>query len=93
MLHPLIHSFKKCLLSFHQNTTMLHTVDIQNKSFDTLFYTLFNSEYRECFSFFDKNGDGTITADELAVVIRSMDQNPTDQDIKDMMAKADLNSE
>ena len=36
MLHPLIHSFKKCLLSFHQNTTMLHTVDIQNESFDTL---------------------------------------------------------
>ena len=33
--------------------------------------------YREAFSVFDKDGDGTINSSELATVMRSLGQNPT----------------
>ena len=41
----------------------------------------FISEFREAFILFDKDGDGKITKDELGVVMRSLDQNPTDSEL------------
>ncbi|CAH2046687.1 unnamed protein product, partial [Thlaspi arvense] len=46
-------------------------------------------EFKEAFCLFDKDGDGCITADELATVIRSLDQNPTEQEIQDMINEID----
>ncbi|CAN8270448.1 unnamed protein product [Cochlearia groenlandica] len=46
-------------------------------------------EFKEAFCLFDKNGDGCITADELANVIRSLDQNPTEQELQDMITEID----
>uniref|UniRef100_A0A8C3YL21 EF-hand calcium-binding domain-containing protein 11 n=1 Tax=Catagonus wagneri TaxID=51154 RepID=A0A8C3YL21_9CETA len=36
------------------------------------------AEFKEAFSLFDKEGDGTITTKELGTVLRSLGQNPTE---------------
>ena len=38
---------------------------------------------------FDKDGDGTITAKELEAVMRGLGQNPTDQEIRELIAEVD----
>ncbi|KAJ1963562.1 hypothetical protein GGI12_001975, partial [Dipsacomyces acuminosporus] len=47
------------------------------------------SEYREAFSLFDKDGDGTITAKELGTVMRSVGQNPSEAELQDMINEVD----
>ncbi|KAJ7883401.1 calmodulin [Mycena olivaceomarginata] len=42
------------------------------------------SEFKEAFSLFDKDGDGTITTKELGTVMRSLGQNPTEGELQDM---------
>ena len=38
---------------------------------------------------FDANGDGGITFEELGVVLRSMGQNPSDQELMEMIHELD----
>lgn len=47
------------------------------------------SEFREAFAFFDKDGDGCITAEELSTVIRSLGQSPTPEELRDMVRDVD----
>ncbi|KAF9368730.1 hypothetical protein CPB97_004299 [Podila verticillata] len=47
------------------------------------------SEFKEAFSLFDKDGDGTITTKELGTVMRSLGQNPTEADLQDMVNEVD----
>lgn len=47
------------------------------------------TEFKSAFSFFDKNGDGTITTRELGTVLRSLGQNPTEKELKDMVKELD----
>ena len=47
------------------------------------------AEFRTAFSLFDKDGDGTITAKELGIVMRSLGQNPTEPELNDMMDEVD----
>ena len=47
------------------------------------------SEFKEAFSLFDKNGDGTITVKELGIVMRAIGQNPTDAELQDMINEVD----
>ncbi|BFG13976.1 calmodulin-like protein 11 isoform X2 [Prunus yedoensis var. nudiflora] len=47
-------------------------------------------EFKEAFCLFDKDGDGCITVDELATVIRSLDQNPTEEELQDMISEVDV---
>ncbi|KAF5206380.1 Calmodulin-related protein [Thalictrum thalictroides] len=47
-------------------------------------------EFEEAFNLFDKDGDGCITIDELATVIRSLDQNPTEEELLDMINEVDV---
>ncbi len=51
-------------------------------------YTLF-PEFKEAFSLFDKDGDGTITTKELGTVMRSLGQNPTEAELQDMINEVD----
>uniref|UniRef100_A0A1I8GS05 Calmodulin n=1 Tax=Macrostomum lignano TaxID=282301 RepID=A0A1I8GS05_9PLAT len=46
-------------------------------------------EFREAFSLFDKDGDGTITNKELASVMRALGQNPTQEELKEMIKEVD----
>jgi len=47
------------------------------------------SEFKEAFSLFDKDGDGTITTRELGTVMRSLGQNPTEAELQDMINEVD----
>ena len=45
-------------------------------------YTEQIAEFKEAFSLFDKDGDGTITTKELGTVMRSLGQNPTEAELQ-----------
>uniref|UniRef100_A0A8C9GN93 EF-hand domain-containing protein n=1 Tax=Piliocolobus tephrosceles TaxID=591936 RepID=A0A8C9GN93_9PRIM len=47
------------------------------------------AEFKEAFSLFDKDGDGTITTKELRTVMRSLGQNPTEAELQDMINEVD----
>ena len=44
------------------------------------------AEFKEAFSLFDKDGDGTITTKELGTVMRSLGQNPTEAELQVMFS-------
>jgi len=50
------------------------------------------SDFKEAFALFDKDGDGTITAKELGMVMRSLNQNPTELELKEMIDEVDTNN-
>jgi calmodulin len=47
-------------------------------------------EFRDAFELFDKDKDGTITAKELANVMKSLNQDPTEQELNEMIAEVDI---
>ena len=49
----------------------------------------FFPELKEAFMLFDKDGDGTVTTKELATVMKSLGQNPTEADLLDMINEVD----
>jgi calmodulin len=46
-------------------------------------------EYRDAFEVFDKDRDGAITAKELAAVMKSLNQDPSEQEVNEMIAEVD----
>ena len=48
-------------------------------------------QYREAFSLFDKNGDGTVSTNELGTIMRSLGQTPTEAELRDIIANVDKN--
>ncbi|XP_006864950.1 PREDICTED: calmodulin-like [Chrysochloris asiatica] len=49
------------------------------------------NKFKEAFSLFNKDGDGTITTKELGTVMRSFGQNPTEAELQDMINEVDAN--
>ena len=47
------------------------------------------AEFKEAFSLFDMDGDGTITTKELGAVMRYLGQNPTEAELQDMINEVD----
>lgn len=47
------------------------------------------SEFKEAFALFDKDGDGTISNNELGTVMRTLGQNPTEAELQDMLNEVD----
>jgi calmodulin len=47
------------------------------------------AEFREAFALFDKNGDGSITTQELGTVMSSLGQNASEEELKDMINEVD----
>lgn len=48
------------------------------------------NEFKEAFTLFDKDNDGTIDSSELGTVMRSLGQNPTELEIAEMIARVDV---
>ncbi|WFD30817.1 hypothetical protein MSPP1_001841 [Malassezia sp. CBS 17886] len=51
------------------------------------------AEFKEAFSLFDKDGDGSITTKELGTVMRSLGQNPTEAELQDMVNEIDADGD
>lgn len=47
------------------------------------------AEFKEAFALFDRNGDGSITTDELGTVLRSLGQDPTEDELQQMIDEVD----
>ncbi|OLY84822.1 Protein arginine N-methyltransferase 3 [Smittium mucronatum] len=47
------------------------------------------AEFKEAFQLFDKDGDGSVTTQELGIVMRSLNQNPSDAELADMINEID----
>nr|AAV73912.1 calmodulin-like protein [Pinctada fucata] len=47
------------------------------------------AEFREAFHLFDKDGSGSISAEELGTVMRSLGQNPNEQELQDLVEEID----
>ncbi|XP_019418735.1 PREDICTED: calmodulin-like [Lupinus angustifolius] len=47
-------------------------------------------EFLEAFCLFDKDGDGFISIEELGIAMRSLDENPTIEELQFMMKEGDL---
>uniref|UniRef100_A0A8C2V4R1 EF-hand domain-containing protein n=1 Tax=Chinchilla lanigera TaxID=34839 RepID=A0A8C2V4R1_CHILA len=47
------------------------------------------AEFKEAFSLFAKDGDGTITTKELGTVMRSLGQNPAEAELQDAINEVD----
>merc|ERR1711953_381022 len=54
---------------------------------------LLNAELREAFDEFDKDGSGSISTKELLGVMRSMGQNPTEDEVLELVMEVDLNGD
>ncbi|XP_071079017.1 uncharacterized protein [Haliotis cracherodii] len=48
-----------------------------------------NKDYSRAFRLFDKDGDGTIDAKELGTVMRSLGQNPNDEELQEILEEVD----
>ena len=48
-------------------------------------------QFKEAFSLFDKNGDGSVSTAELGTIMRSLGQNPTEAELRDIIANVDKN--
>jgi len=60
---------------------------------DELFSELETQEYKEAFELFDKDGSGSITTKELLYVMRSIGQNPTEDEVLELIMESDLNGD
>ena len=48
------------------------------------------AEFRQAFDEFDKDGSGAISSKELLYVMRAMGQNPTEEELNNMIMEVDL---
>uniref|UniRef100_A0A667GMJ3 EF-hand domain-containing protein n=1 Tax=Lynx canadensis TaxID=61383 RepID=A0A667GMJ3_LYNCA len=50
------------------------------------------AELKEAFSLFDKDGGGAVTTRKFGTVVRSLGQNPTEDELQDMINKVDADN-
>merc|ERR1719199_204337 len=47
------------------------------------------AEFKEAFALFDKDGNGKISVEELGTVMKNLGQNPTEEELNDMIKEVD----
>lgn len=63
-------------------TSVIYIFSAEN-CFSGLFL-VFYVEIKECFTLFDKDGDGKISCEELGTLIRSLGQTPTEAEVNEI---------
>jgi Ca2+-binding EF-hand superfamily protein len=58
-----------------------------------LFFCRLCVAYKDAFGLFDKDGDGVISTWELKSVLRALGQNPSKEELAEMIQEADLDGE
>ena len=48
------------------------------------------TDFKEAFALLDKDGDGTINTKELGVLMRSLGENPTEQELEEIIREIDM---
>ena len=56
-------------------------------------HTHTHTEFRDAFSLFDKRGDGKIDSDQIGDVMRALNLNPTEAEVKKIVHEVDPNGE
>ena len=51
------------------------------------------NQFRYFFDLFDKDSSGTITTKELGTIMRNLGQNPSEEELKQMIREVDLNGD
>jgi len=51
------------------------------------------AEYKEAFALFDKSGTGVISSRELGNLMKSLGQNPTEAELRDLVNEIDINGD
>lgn len=49
------------------------------------------ADFKEAFSLFDKDGDGTISTKELETIMNALGQSPTEAELQDIINEVDVN--
>ena len=71
-------------------TAHIHTRKWNSNYLLTISLTIVTcSELYQAFRVFDKDDDGTISAQELGVVMRSLGQDPTKEELQEIIREAD----
>ena len=50
------------------------------------------AEFKEIFTLFDKDADGVVSLADLKKVLEAMGQNPSDEELKEMIEEVDADS-
>ncbi len=81
------------LYKSHAQSTVIiaehYVVEYYRILYILLFFLILSKEFEEAFLLFDTDCSGTISIDELEVVMNSLGQRPTDDELKLMIAEAD----
>lgn len=80
----------KCNSTHCYTQTILATLQTSSEFF---FLLSSNSELREAFRLFDKDGDGSITTDELGTVMRNLGQFPSSDELNLMLKEIDIDGQ
>ena len=56
----------------------------------TIWFITLSADFKEAFSLLDKDGDGTINTKELGILMRSLGQNPTEQELEEIIREIDM---
>ena len=59
------------------------------KSVCVINFEFFIADFKEAFALFDRDGDGFVSSKELGTVMRSLGQNPSEAELRDIINEVD----
>ena len=85
---PEVSNSPDIFLFAHDNTTASQKYDHVTRN--EVYFISSLIEFKEAFSLFDAKGNGSISQQDLGVVMRSLGQNPTEKEVATMIKEVDV---